>query len=96
MRIRPPCSGPKPPRGGAFMLANVRPGRDRTRAPARGVAPCRSELEQVDVKPDIAVPADDAQKTAHAAILRSLIAQADDDRRKARLQAALTDLEAQN
>jgi hypothetical protein len=33
----------------------------------------RTRWEQVGVKPDLAVPAADAQKVAHAAILRELI-----------------------
>ena len=43
---------------------------------------------------DIAVPAAQARQTAHAMILRELIAKADDPRRKARLEQALADVES--
>ena len=44
--------------------------------------------------PDIAVPAADAQKVAHAAILRELIAATKDPDEKAYLQDSLEDVEA--
>ena len=44
--------------------------------------------------PDIAVPAADAQKVAHAAILRDLIAAATIPDQKAELQEVLGDVEA--
>lgn len=54
----------------------------------------KTNWEHVGVKPDIAVPAADAQKVAHAAILRELIAAATDPDEKAQLQGILKDVEA--
>lgn len=45
--------------------------------------------EHVGVKPDIAVPAAQALRTAHAAILRKLVSSAKDDDARAKLQRAL-------
>lgn len=50
--------------------------------------------EHVGVKPDIAVPAADAQKTAYAAALRSLVAAAQDPDEKAELQHTLRKVES--
>ncbi len=54
----------------------------------------KTNWEHVGVKPDIAVPAADAQKVAHAAILRDLIAASKDPGEKAELQDSLKDVEA--
>ncbi|MEF9978922.1 MAG: S41 family peptidase [Thermomonas sp.] len=50
--------------------------------------------EHVGVAPDVAVPAPDAQKVAHAAILRDLIAKTSNPDEKAGLQDVLKDVEA--
>ena len=50
--------------------------------------------EHVGVKPDIAVPAADAQKTAHAAILRARIAATKDEEEKRDPQDALANVES--
>lgn len=49
--------------------------------------------EHVGVKPDIAVPAADAQKVAHAAILRELIKTSTDPDEQAHLQVTLSKVE---
>ncbi len=49
--------------------------------------------EHVGVKPDIAVPADAAQQTAHVAILERLLADAKDPRQRDELQQALKSLQ---
>ena len=54
----------------------------------------KTNWEHVGVVPDIAVPAADAQKVAHAAILRDLIAATKDPDEKAYLQDSLEDVEA--
>jgi len=54
----------------------------------------RTNWEHVGVTPDIAVPAAEAQKVAHAAILRAFIAAAKDPDEKAGLQPILEDVEA--
>ena len=54
----------------------------------------KTNWEHVGVAPDIAVPAADAQKVAHAAILRELIAEAKNPDDKAYLQDSLKDVEA--
>ena len=54
----------------------------------------KTNWEHVGVTPDIAVPAADAQKVAHAAILRELIAATKDPDEKAYLQDSLKDVEA--
>ncbi len=54
----------------------------------------KTNWEHVGVAPDIAVPAADAQKVAHAAILRELIAATKDADEKAALQESLKDVEA--
>lgn len=54
----------------------------------------KTSWEHVGVKPDIAVPAAEAQKTAHAAILKDLIAAAKDSDEKAELQETLAKVEA--
>ena len=54
----------------------------------------KTNWEHVGVTPDIAVPAADAQKVAHAAILRELIAATKDPDEKAYLQDSLEDVEA--
>jgi hypothetical protein len=54
----------------------------------------KTNWEHVGVAPDIAVPAADAQKVAHAAILRELIAAAKNADEKAYLQDSLKDVEA--
>ena len=54
----------------------------------------KTNWEHVGVTPDIAVPAADAQKVAHAAILRELIAASKDPDEKAYLQDSLEDVEA--
>lgn len=54
----------------------------------------RTNWEHVGVIPDIAVPAADAQKVAHAAILRALIAAAKNPDEKSELQAIRKDVEA--
>ena len=46
------------------------------------------------MKPDIAVPAAEAQKTAHAAILRARIAATKDEEEKRDLQDALASVES--
>jgi hypothetical protein len=50
--------------------------------------------EHTGVKPDIAVPAADALKTAHAAALRLQLAAAKDPEMRAELQEAIADVEA--
>ena len=54
----------------------------------------KTNWEHVGVVPDIAVPAADAQKVAHAAILRDLIAASKNPDEKAYLQDSLKDVEA--
>jgi len=54
----------------------------------------RTNWEHVGVKPDIAVPAADAKKVAHAAILRTLIKDAKDGDLKMELEAALAKVES--
>ena len=54
----------------------------------------KTNWEHVGVAPDIAVPAADAQKVAHAAILRDLIAASKNPDEKAYLQDSLKDVEA--
>ena len=54
----------------------------------------KTNWEHVGVAPDIAVPAADAQKVAHAAILRELIAASKNPDEKAYLQDSLEDVEA--
>lgn len=54
----------------------------------------KTNWEHVGVTPDIAVPAADAQKVAHAAILRELIAATKDPDEKAYLQDSLEGVEA--
>lgn len=54
----------------------------------------KTNWEHVGVTPDIAVPAADAQKVAHAAILRDLIAATKNPDEKAYLQDRLDDVEA--
>jgi hypothetical protein len=54
----------------------------------------KTNWEHVGVTPDIAVPAADAQKVAHAAILRDLIAATKNPDEKAYLQDTLKDVEA--
>jgi len=54
----------------------------------------RTNWERVGVTPDIAVAAADAQKVAHAAILRDFIAASKDPDEKAYLQDSLKDVEA--
>lgn len=49
--------------------------------------------EQVGVKPEVAVPAAEALKTAHAAILKGLLAGEKDAERRARLEALLARVE---
>jgi hypothetical protein len=53
----------------------------------------KTSWEHVGVKPDIAVPAAQALQTAHATILRSLVASAKDDNEHARLQHLLAMVE---
>jgi C-terminal processing protease CtpA/Prc len=53
----------------------------------------KSSWEHVGVKPDIAVPAAQALQTAHATILRSLVASAKDDNEHAKLQRLLAMVE---
>jgi hypothetical protein len=53
----------------------------------------RTSWEHVGVKPDIAVPAAQAQQTAHAAILRQLLASNKDEGLRASLQRALAMVE---
>ena len=54
----------------------------------------KTNWEHVGVKPDIAVPATDAKKAAHAAILRTLVKDATDEDAKMELQDALSKVEA--
>lgn len=54
----------------------------------------RTSWERVGVKPDLAVPAADAQKVAHAAILRELIKASTNPDEQAYLQETLTKVEA--
>lgn len=54
----------------------------------------KTNWEYVGVKPDIAVPAADAKKVAHAAILRTLIKDAKDADAKMELEDALKKVEA--
>lgn len=53
----------------------------------------KTSWEHVGVKPDIAVPAAQALQTAHAAILRTLVASAKDDNERAKLQRLLAMVE---
>ncbi|SDE45071.1 N-terminal domain of Peptidase_S41 [Massilia sp. PDC64] len=53
----------------------------------------RTNWEHVGVKPDIAVPAAQALQTAHAAILRNLVASAKDDNERTNLQRILAMVE---
>jgi C-terminal processing protease CtpA/Prc len=53
----------------------------------------KTSWEHVGVKPDIAVPAAQAQRTAHLAILRGLLSSAKDERRKNELQQAIAFVE---
>ncbi|GHA78711.1 S41 family peptidase [Cognatilysobacter bugurensis] len=54
----------------------------------------KTNWEHVGVKPDIAVPAADARRTAHLAILRDLIKASSSDEAKAELQQVLAKVEA--
>jgi hypothetical protein len=49
----------------------------------------KTNWEHVGVKPDIAVPAAQALQTAHAAILRNLVASAKEDGERVNLQRVL-------
>jgi len=61
---------------------------------ARAINPItKTNWEHVGVKPDIAVPAAQAQQTAHVAILRQLIASNKDEGLRSSLQRALTMVE---
>lgn len=61
----------------------------------KGINPItKTNWEHVGVKPDIAVPAADALKTAHAAILRELITASKDAGEKTALQEFLAKVEA--
>lgn len=61
---------------------------------ARAINPItKTSWEHVGVKPDIAVPAAKAQQTAHAAILRDLLASNKDEELRASLQRALAMVE---
>jgi len=53
----------------------------------------KTNWEHVGVKPDIAVPAAQALQTAHAAILRSLVSSAKDDKERTTLQGVLAMVE---
>lgn len=53
----------------------------------------KTNWEHVGVKPDIAVPAEQALQTAHAAILRTLVASAKEDKARAELQRQLAMVE---
>lgn len=53
----------------------------------------RTSWERVGVKPDIAVPAAQALQTAHAAILRTLVASTKDDDQRTKLQRVLAMVE---
>jgi C-terminal processing protease CtpA/Prc len=53
----------------------------------------KANWEHVGVKPDIAVPAAQALQTAHAAILRNLVASAKDDNARTNLQRLLAMVE---
>lgn len=53
----------------------------------------RTNWENVGVKPDIAVPAEQALQTAHVAILRNLVSSAKDDTQRTRLQGVLAKVE---
>jgi len=53
----------------------------------------KTNWEHVGVKPDIAVPAAQALQTAHAAILRNLVASAKDDTERTQLQRVLAMVE---
>lgn len=53
----------------------------------------KANWEHVGVKPDIAVPAAQALQTAHATILRTLVAAAKDDKARTRLQDQLAMVE---
>ncbi len=53
----------------------------------------QTNWEHVGVKPDVAVPAAQALQTAHAAILRNLVASAKDDSERTELQRLLTMVE---
>jgi hypothetical protein len=53
----------------------------------------KTNWEHVGVKPDIAVPAAQALQTAHAAILRNLVASAKDDKERTELQRLLAMVE---
>lgn len=54
----------------------------------------KTNWEHVGVRPDVEVPAAEAKKAAHRAILRSLIAQAADPGQAARLEQVLAKVEA--
>lgn len=54
----------------------------------------KTNWEHTGVKPDVAVPAADAQKTAHAAILRTLLAASTNPDEKAELQELIASVEA--
>lgn len=61
---------------------------------ARTINPVtRTSWQKVGVKPDIAVPAAQAQQTAHIAILRNLLSSAKDDRQRSSLQRTLAMVE---
>jgi len=61
----------------------------------KGINPItKTNWEHVGVKPDIAVAAADAQKAAHAAILKNLITASKDAGEKAELQGILAKVEA--
>ena len=53
----------------------------------------KTSWEHVGVKPDIAVPAEQALQTAHVAILRSLVSSAKDDNERTKLQRLLAMVE---
>jgi hypothetical protein len=53
----------------------------------------KTNWEHVGVKPDVAVPAAQALQTAHAAILRNLVASTKDEAERTKLQAALAMVE---
>ncbi|WP_395794267.1 hypothetical protein [Aquimonas sp.] len=54
----------------------------------------RTRWEQVGAKPDLAVPAADAQKVGHAALLRELIKASTNPEEQADLQDTLAKVEA--
>lgn len=53
----------------------------------------KTNWERVGVRPDVAVPADQALKTAHLAALRTLRAQAADDEQRSMIDRAIADVE---